>query len=157
MCTSYPHQLYLGMLVNSLAMEIIIIVLSHTCSTLVLNNQKRFPFSFLQQQQLISIHWLTCAWPDTEASGVPNLDTRKRSSSSYLYATCPQRSTRPRPCQSSHSDALGPSLVFADCQLTSLLWSLPSFSSKLNFNFFVNLCENGEPVPELSFNTQRHK
>lgn len=28
---------------------------------------------------------------------------------------------------------------------------------QIKFQLFVNLCENDKPVPELSFNTQKHK
>lgn len=111
------------------------------------------PFAyFLSKTPFISIKWLTHAEcnfkaprdpvrPDTRE---PHLRTPTHVAASTAHL-CPADPGTRHPllsCRlSNHQPPLIPALLCL----------------QIKFQLFVNLCENDKPVPELSFNTQKHK
>lgn len=70
---------------------------------------------------------------------------------------CPMIALLPPPHPHSSSYALSP----LSCLLRLSNGQPPLIPAllflQIKFQLFVNLCENDKPVPELSFNTQKHK
>lgn len=120
-------------------------------------------------QTFISIKWLTHAECKLQSSRDPETvwTQGKPTVATHLCPQPPQRGPQPPSVQwlpsfppphpHSSSYALSP----LSCLLRLSNGQPPLIPAllflQIKFQLFVNLCENDKPVPELSFNTQKHK